>query len=125
MSRIRSKNTKPELIVRSLLHHMGYRFRLHKKDLPGKPDIVLVKHKTVIFVNGCFWHRHKGCKYAYSPKSRKLFWQEKVNGNIERDNKKRIELKRLGWRVIIIWECEINNKQKLKRKLTTSLAGKN
>ena len=83
MSRIKDKNTKPELVVRSILHRMGYRFRLHRKDLPGKPDIVLPKYKTVIFVHGCFWHRHKGCKYAYQPKSRVDFWQKKFKGNID------------------------------------------
>lgn len=107
MSRIRGKNTKPELIVRSMLHRMGYRFRLHREDLPGKPDIVLPKYKTVIFVHGCFWHRHKKCKYAYNPKSRKTFWQKKFNENVKRDRKRQNELKRLGWRVIVIWECQV------------------
>jgi len=107
MGRIRSDNTKPELMVRSLLHKMGYRFRLHRKDLPGKPDIVLPKYKTVVFVNGCFWHRHAGCTKAYTPKSRVDFWEDKFRSNIERDNKVQDELKILGWNVIVIWECEL------------------
>ncbi len=107
MSRIKGKDTKPELIVRSLLHKMGYRFRLHKKDLPGKPDIVLPKYQTVIFVNGCFWHRHKNCKYAYQPKSRIDFWEKKFSDTVERDTIKKAELEKLGWKVIIVWECEV------------------
>ena len=107
MSRVRSKNTKPELAVRSILHRMGYRFRLHRKDLPGCPDIVLPKYKTVIFVHGCFWHQHPGCKYAYNPKSRKTFWQKKFRQNVEQGKKVRKKLTRLGWKVIVIWECEL------------------
>lgn len=107
MSRIKSCNTKPELTVRSILHGMGYRFRLHRKDLPGKPDIVLPKYKVVIFVHGCFWHRHKGCKYAYNPKSRIDFWQKKFRSNVERDLKAINELIEMGWRVLIIWECKV------------------
>jgi len=114
MSRIRSKDTKPELIVRSLLHHMGYRFRLHRKDLPGKPDIVLPKYKTVIFVHGCFWHRHKNCKYAYTPKSRVEFWEKKLNGNVDRDKLNRKDLKYLGWKVIVVWECQVKETKILK-----------
>ena len=109
MGRICSKDTKPEKAVRSLLHKSGYRFRIHRKDLPGKPDIVLPKFKTVIFVHGCFWHRHEGCKYAYTPKSHQEFWQAKFKGNIKRDKKNRDELERLGWKVTVIWECEIKN----------------
>jgi len=96
MSRIFSANTKPELAVRSLLHKMGYRFRLHRKDLPGKPDIVLTKYKTVIFVHGCFWHRHDACQYAYTPKSRVKFWKEKFEGNIERDIRKK-----MNWKLLV------------------------
>jgi DNA mismatch endonuclease, patch repair protein len=109
MSRIKSKDTKPEKIVRSLLYRMGYRFRLHITDLPGKPDIVLPKYRTVMFVHGCFWHRHKGCKYAYNPKSRIDFWEKKFEGNIERDRKQQGALKKLGWEVIVIWECQIKD----------------
>ena len=107
MSRIKGKDTKPELTVRSLLHKLGYRFRIHRKDLPGKPDIVLPRYKTVVFVHGCYWHRHKGCKYAYTPKSRVSFWIEKFKGNVERDKKHQKQLKELGWTVHVIWECEV------------------
>lgn len=107
MSQIRSKNTKPELIVRSWLHKQGYRFRLHDKTLPGKPDIVLKKSKTVIFVNGCFWHGHKNCKYFVVPKTRTKWWLDKINGNIARDKKAKGKLKRQGWKVISIRECKI------------------
>ena len=107
MSRIRSKNTKPELIVRSFLHGMGYRFRLHRKDLPGIPDIVLPKHKTVILVHGCFWHRHSGCNYAYSPKSNVDKWNKKFTENMLRDAKVADEIRRLGWQSITIWECDV------------------
>ena len=107
MSRIRSKNTKPEIVVRSLLHKLGYRFRLHSSKLPGKPDIVLPKYHTVIFVHGCFWHRHPGCKYAYSPKSRVEFWQKKFGENVVRHEHVAEELEELGWRVLVVWECEI------------------
>jgi len=107
MSRIRGKNTQPELIVRSTLHRLGYRFRLHRSDLPGKPDVVLPKYRTCIFVHGCYWHRHSGCKYAYEPKSRVDFWQKKFRDNVERDKRKRKELERLGWNVVVIWECQV------------------
>ena len=109
MSRIRGKDTRPELIVRSTLHRMGYRFRLHRKDLPGKPDIILPKYRTVIFVHGCYWHRHKNCKLAYTPKSRTEFWRTKFQGTMERDKRNQLELKKLGWKVVVIWECEIPN----------------
>jgi DNA mismatch endonuclease (patch repair protein) len=117
MSRIKSKNTNPEMIVRSLLHKMGYRFRLHRKDLPGKPDIVLPKYKTVIEVRGCFWHRHKGCKDASTPKSNTEFWQGKFSKNVERDEQNQKELEELGWKVIVVWECECKNTNKLIEKL--------
>jgi len=106
MSRIRATNTAPERIVRSLLHRMGYRFRLHRKDLPGKPDIVLPRHNTIIFVHGCFWHQHKGCKYAYLPKTKQDFWIKKLNANADRDKSVIKRLKKSGWRILIIWECE-------------------
>ena len=106
MSRIRSKNSKPEMIVRSMLHEMGYRFRLHRKDLPGSPDIVLPRYMTVILVHGCFWHRHSGCKNCYTPKSNVKFWLKKFKENTVRDAKNIADLKLLGWRVILIWECE-------------------
>ena len=109
MSRIRGKNTKPELIVRSLLHQAGYRFTVNgpnNRKLPGRPDIVLPKHKAAIFVHGCYWHRHKGCKLAYSPKSRVEFWESKFADNVRRDKRNKKELEALGWKVIIIWECQ-------------------
>jgi len=117
MSRIRSADTKPELIVRSLLHRMGYRFRLHQKNLPGKPDIVLPKYKTVIFVHGCFWHRHEECKYAYMPKSRRKFWNDKFKANIERDKTVKQQLKNFGWKVNIVWECELSDVKTIEKKL--------
>jgi len=114
MSRIRSKNTEPELIVRSLLHKMGYRFRMHRKDLPGNPDIVLPKYKTVIFVHGCFWHRHKGCKRCSTPSTNKDYWQAKFDRNIQNDVKNKDALKKIGWKVLAIWECETTNTEMLK-----------
>jgi len=112
MSAIRSKNTKPEIAVRKLLHSLGYRFRLHKKNLPGSPDIVLPKYKTVIFVHGCFWHRHENCKYATTPKTRKEFWENKFSANKKRDQKILKEIKNLGWKSIIIWECQLKGDMK-------------
>ncbi len=117
MSRIKSRDTKAELIVRRLLHRKGYRFRLHKKKLPGSPDIVLPKYKMVIFVHGCFWHRHEECKYAYFPKSRESFWQEKFRQNIKRDQDAEKALLQLGWQVYIIWECETKNVKTLEATL--------
>lgn len=110
MSRIRSKNTKPEMIVRSFLHRNGFRFRLHVKALPGHPDIVLPKYKTVIEVRGCFWHRHLGCKATTTPSSNIEFWQKKFKQNIERDKQNGKELKDLGWNQIVVWECETEKK---------------
>ena len=107
MSRVKSKDTKPEMIVRKLLHNRGFRFRLHLKDLPGKPDIVLPKYKTVVFVQGCFWHQHQGCKRAAIPKSNIDFWQDKLKGNLERDLKNHASLTKSGWRVVEIWECQL------------------
>lgn len=117
MSRIRSKNTKPEIMVRSILHRMGYRFRLHRKDLPGKPDIVLPKYKTVIFVHGCFWHHHKGCRRGNIPKSNTDYWIPKIEKNKKRDRKHRAALRKLGWNVLTVWECEVNSIEKLSKKL--------
>lgn len=107
MSRIRSKDTKPEMIVRKFLHSQGFRYRLHVKDLPGKPDIVLSKYKTVIFVHGCFWHGHRGCKYYITPKTRTEWWLNKINTNILKDETTLIKLKEMGWKVIQVWECEL------------------
>ena len=110
MSAIKSKNTKPEIAVRKLLHAMGFRFRLHRKDLPGSPDIVLPKYKTVIFVHGCFWHRHENCKYASTPNTRQEFWEAKFRENINRDKLNQENLSSKGWKIIIVWECEIKDK---------------
>ena len=121
MSRICGKHTKPELAVRSLLHQMGYRFSLHCKELPGKPDIVLPKYDTVIFVNGCFWHRHGRCKYTTTPKTRKAFWNDKFEKNIERDARVRSQLHRLGWYIITIWECQLRNPERLATRLDERL----
>ena len=121
MTAIKSKNTKTEIEVRKLLHSMGYRFRLHMKDLPGNPDIVLKKYKTVIFVNGCFWHRHPNCKYASIPKTRPEFWSQKFKSNVERDKNNYIKIKNLGWKYIVVWECELKNRSDLVEKLKFSL----
>ena len=109
MAAIRGKNTRPEWVIRSALHRAGYRFRLHDRRLPGAPDLVLRQYRTVIFVHGCFWHRHSGCKYATTPASRAGFWQEKFRANVERD---RLNCQRLcsqGWRVLVVWECGIKH----------------
>lgn len=121
MRRIRHKNTKPEMKIRSLLHRCGYRFRLHRKDLPGKPDIVLAKYKTVIFVNGCFWHRHKNCKYAYNPKTNVDFWEKKFEENVKRDQSNYAQLRQSGWQVIVIWECELRDIEALETRLKDTL----
>lgn len=97
------------MAVRSLLHRLGYRFRLHRKDLPGQPDIVLPRYRAAIFVHGCYWHRHKGCKFAYTPKTRTDFWRRKFSDNVLRDKRTRDQLEQAGWQVIIVWECEIRN----------------
>ena len=113
MSAIKGKNTKPEIIVRKALHALGYRFRLHRKELPGKPDIILPKHRIAIFVNGCFWHRHPGCKYASTPASNIDFWNAKFEENTARDNRNYAMLKELGWKVVVIWECETQSLSEL------------
>lgn len=107
MSRIRSKDTSIEVAVRSYLFKLGYRFRKNVKNLPGKPDIVLPKYKTVIFVNGCFWHRHSGCRFASVPKSRIEYWNEKFRRNTENDSKNKEILESMGWKVIVLWECDL------------------
>ena len=117
MSAIKSKNTKPEIKVRKVLHSMGYRFRLHSKDLPGSPDIVLPKYKTVIFVHGCFWHRHENCKYASTPKTRKEFWESKFKANLKRDKEIQEKIKNIGWHSVVIWECETKNIENLRDKI--------
>lgn len=107
MSRVRAKDTKPERLVRSLLHSMGYRFRLHRKDLPGSPDIILPKYRAAIFIHGCFWHQHPGCRKATIPKKNAEYWEPKLRRNAERDVQAERILQELGWRVLTLWECEI------------------
>jgi len=107
MSRIKGENTKPEILVRRFLHKNGLRYRLNDSKLPGKPDIVLPKYKTVIFINGCFWHGHENCKYFVVPKTRTEWWVNKINDTKERDKIKSSELKKLGWNIIVIWECAL------------------
>ena len=110
MSRIKGKDTKPEMLVRRYLHAHGYRYRLHVKGLPGKPDIVLPKYKTVILIHGCFWHGHEGCKYATIPKTKTEWWQNKIDGNISNDVRAAESLEKLGWNIITIWTCELKPK---------------
>lgn len=125
MAGIRGRDTKPERFIRSSLHRLGYRFRLHDASLPGRPDLVLRKHRTVIFVHGCFWHRHHGCRYAYKTKSRQQFWESKLSGNRQRDERQVAELRRLGWRVIIVWECIIRADPRAAQvALISALSGK-
>ncbi len=112
MSRIRGQDTKPEEIVRKYLFSKGFRYRKNDRRYPGKPDIVLPKYRTVIFVNGCFWHQHEGCRYASIPKSRQEFWLPKLRGNAERDRRNIDRLEKEGWRVIVVWECEIKQKKR-------------
>ena len=119
MSRIRGKNTKPEILVRKGLHARGFRFRLHNKKLPGSPDIVLPKYGVAIMVNGCFWHGHKGCRYATKPKSNVEFWETKIARNRHRDEVTTAHLEALGWTVITIWECELRTNSQLDDRLNT------
>jgi DNA mismatch endonuclease (patch repair protein) len=133
MSQIKGKNTKPEMLVRRFLHANGFRYRLHVKDLPGKPDIVLPKYRTVIFVHGCFWHGHEGCKYYVVPKTKTEWWLNKINGNIAKDVNVMKSLKKEGWKIIILWECDLKRttiekslkrlSQKLKNKDVGSMVG--
>lgn len=109
MKGIRSKDTRPEMTVRKYLHARGFRYRLHARDLPGSPDIVLPKYRTAILVHGCFWHRHAGCKYATTPANNAERWQQKFHANTERDVRKESTLRAAGWRVIVVWECELRH----------------
>ena len=121
MSSVKQRHTKPEITVRKLLHRLGYRFRLHDKKLPGTPDIVLPKYKSVIFVHGCFWHQHENCRKARRPTSNVEFWNEKLDKNIERDSRKESELKNTGWKVLTIWDCEIKYEETLIGKIKKNL----
>ncbi|MBI4687292.1 MAG: DNA mismatch endonuclease Vsr [Nitrospirae bacterium] len=111
MAKIRGDETQPEIVVRKFLFSKGFRFRKNVKTLPGKPDIVLPKYKTVIFIHGCFWHKHKNCKKAQLPETRKEFWEKKISGNVERDKKNIRQLKKTGWQVIVLWQCRLGKKQ--------------
>lgn len=117
MSRVRGKNTTPELRVRKLAHALGYRFRLHRRDLPGKPDLVFPRLRKIVFVHGCFWHRHVGCRLATYSKSRTTFWEDKFKRNVERDQFVQAALRTLGWQILVIWECESREPDLLKAKL--------
>lgn len=117
MAKVRSKDTGPELVVRALLHRAGFRYRLHSQHLPGKPDIVLPRWKTVVFVHGCFWHRHPGCKLTTSPKTNGDFWQAKFSANVRRDAEVTRQLEASGWKVLVIWECETRTHERLARAL--------
>ncbi len=122
MRRIRSKGTSPEWIVRRMLHSMGFRYRLHVPSLPGKPDIVLPRHGAIIEVYGCFWHQHAGCPDSHYPKSRQDYWVPKLDRNRRRDSLNRSALKRLGWRLLVIWECQTTNPVSLRRRITSFLS---
>ena len=117
MTNIKGYDTKPELYVRKFLFANGFRYRVNDKRYPGKPDIVLPKYKTVIFVNGCFWHKHEGCKYFIWPKTNQKFWKDKIEANVERDQKNYVELEVQGWKVIVVWECEVKTIEKREVRL--------
>ncbi len=117
MSRIRGRDTKPEMVVRRTAHRLGFRFRLHRKDLPGSPDLVFPRHRAVIMVHGCFWHRHPGCRLASTPKSRRDYWKAKFRGNVVRDRRSESALVELGWRVLVIWECETKDESEVAERI--------
>lgn len=121
MACVSSKNTAPEKTVRSLLHRMGFRFRIHRRDLPGSPDIVLPRYCFAIFVHGCFWHQHHGCSASKRPTSNSAYWTRKLDGNVQRDQKNMKLLRKLGWIPVVVWECELHNMGKLKDRLSTLL----
>lgn len=123
MSRVSGKDTGPEMVVRRMLHMMGFRYRLHAKDLPGKPDVVLPRHRKVVFVHGCFWHGHRNCKRSKRPSSNEKFWNEKIEKNIKRDETAKRKLKKVGWDVLVVWECQTKNKENLKEILLKLLNG--
>ena len=122
MRRVRSIDTVPERRVRSLLHKLGFRFRLHRQDLTGKPDIVLPKHRTLVFVHGCFWHRHQGCPHTTTPVSRKEYWLPKFRRTIERDKKNQEDLRQQGWNVVVVWECKTKEVATLSAELVTLIS---
>ncbi|WP_074447636.1 very short patch repair endonuclease [Bradyrhizobium yuanmingense] len=111
MAAVRQRHTKPELNLRQALHRIGLRYRLHRRDLPGTPDIVFVRSRVAVFVNGCFWHRHPGCSKATTPKLRARFWREKFEGNVARDRRAQSQLRKMGWKVVVVWECQVKNNE--------------
>ena len=123
MSHVHGRDTRPELEVRRLVYAMGFRYRLHVKDLPGKPDIVFRRRRSVIFVNGCFWHRHEGCRLARMPKSKVDFWKEKLEGNAARDRRHIASLRQMGWRAFTVWEFELKDKERLAGRLRRFIEG--
>ena len=124
MSRIRGRDTKPELLVRRIAHGLGFRFRLHRRDLPGCPDIVFPRFRSVILVHGCFWHRHPNCRFASSPKTRVEYWQQKFEGNVLRDRRNERALTDLGWRTMVIWECETKDTKAVAARIESFLREK-
>jgi len=123
MARVGGRNTRPEMAVRRAVHRLGFRYRLHRRDLPGSPDLVLPRLRTVIFVHGCFWHRHLGCRRTTTPKTRREFWQAKFEANLERDRRSIAALETSGWTVVVIWECEAVDERSLKLRLQGFLHG--
>jgi DNA mismatch endonuclease (patch repair protein) len=122
MSRVKGRDTKPELLVRSIVHRLGYRFRLHGKKLPGRPDVVLARHRKVIFVHGCFWHGHTGCRRAARPSSNREFWDKKIEGNIARDAANIRALRQAGWKALVIWQCAMKDRERLENTLAKFLS---
>jgi DNA mismatch endonuclease, patch repair protein len=122
MAAVHSEGTGPEMAVRRILHGLGYRYRLHVGTLPGKPDMVFPARRKIVFVHGCFWHRHGDCRYATSPKTRKAFWQSKFAANVERDRRTKRELKRMGWTVLTVWQCELKKRERLTGRLNDFLS---
>lgn len=123
MGLVKARNTRPEVFVRRLFHRLGYRFRLHPKNLPGGPDFALPRHRVAVFVHGCFWHRHPGCPNTRTPKSRVEFWEEKFQGNMRRDKRARRLLSKAGWRVLVVWECELVDTEALAAKIQKFMGG--
>jgi DNA mismatch endonuclease (patch repair protein) len=117
MARVRGRDTKPEMLVRSLIHRMGFRFRVHRRDLPGNPDIVLPRHHKIIFVHGCFWHGHSGCSRSKRPTTNQAFWDRKLDGNLKRDARFQNELSSMGWKILVVWQCETKTPDILTKKL--------
>ena len=121
MANIRGRDTAPEQAVRKIAHRMGLRFRLYRKDLPGRPDLVLPKHRLAIFVHGCFWHQHEGCRYAHVPKTRTGYWEAKFARNMERDSENQESLRSLGWNVAVVWECEVGDEERVRQRLKAAI----